>query len=333
MEMGSEFHREKIGFGLGFRYPVLGSLVFSGRTAIETVLREMPWVRKAILPSYCCDSMVEPFRRAGMGVCFYPVNYEDGLKVQVDIPEDVDLVLWCNYFGFKTLMPDMDDFLKRGGVIIEDITHSFLSDKLYHQQSHYLIASLRKWEPINCGGYCAKVEGKLQYEPTNPPPENFIKQKTRVMELKTEYLEDLDEEKKLQFLQIFGDSNHWLAENYSALSIDSWSQEYLRHVDVERQKMIRRSNAHVLYKGLDGLIQFLFSEEDMDCPLFVPVLLEHRDQIRQVMIDNKIYCPVHWPKPDGCNSNLYDMELSLICDQRYGEEDMMRIVKVLKGFL
>ena len=97
--------------------------------------------------------------------------------------------------------------------------------------------------------------------------------------------------------------------------------------------MIRRSNAHVLYKGLDGLIQFLFSEEDMDCPLFVPVLLEHRDQIRQVMIDNKIYCPVHWPKPDGCNSNLYDMELSLICDQRYGEEDMMRIVKVLKGFL
>lgn len=34
--------------------------------------------------------------------------------------------------------------------------------------------------------------------------------------------------------------------------------------------------------------------------------------------------------PMGCGrSNLYDMELSLICDQRYDESDMEKIVSVL----
>ena len=67
----------------------------------------------------------------------------------------------------------------------------------------------------------------------------------------------------------------------------------------------------------------------MDCPLFVPVLLENRDKVRKHLTENKIYCPVHWPKPEGADSNIYDMELSLICDQRYGVNDMERIVSVL----
>lgn len=47
------------------------------------------------------------------------------------------------------------------------------------------------------------------------------------MELKKEYLLDLDKEKKTRFLSMFGESNLWLAENYSGLSIDPWSKEYL----------------------------------------------------------------------------------------------------------
>ena len=328
-EIGSEFHKMEFGKGRGLSFPLEGCLVFSGRTAIETVLKELPHAKKAVLPSYCCDSMIEPFRKAGMIVEFYPVRYENGLKIDVLISEDIDILLWCNYFGYHTPMPDLTDFKKNGGVVIEDITHSLLSSSPFNTQSDYLVASIRKWEPINCGGYCASMNGGLTHVPVLMPSTGFVDNKTSAMNMKTEYLNDLDEQKKQQFLAMFGESNHWLAENYSELAIDPWSEEYLTHVDAEEQKRIRRSNAHVLYEGLKNKVQFLFSEEDMDCPLFVPVVIPNRNEVRKILTENRIYCPVHWPKPEGCCSNLYDLELSLICDQRYNEDDMKRIGSVI----
>ncbi len=58
-EIGSEFHRMPFESGHGLILPAPGSLVFSGRTAIETVLKEIPEARKAALPSYCCDRMID----------------------------------------------------------------------------------------------------------------------------------------------------------------------------------------------------------------------------------------------------------------------------------
>ena len=151
------------------------------------------------------------------------------------------------------------------------------------------------------------------------------------MEQKSQYLAVPDEVIKTEYLAAFRESNEWLGKNYSGLGIDDYSANYISRVDVKTQREVRRKNAHILYEGLKNKIRFLFDESRMDCPLFVPVVLpENRNQIRQHLCDNKIYCPVHWPHPNAeCESNLYDMELSLICDQRYTEEDMERIVSVL----
>lgn len=314
-EIGSEFHKVAPDSGHGLIYPRPGSLVFSGRTAIEAVLQQLPDAHTALLPSYCCDSMIVPFRAAGIDVKFYQVEWDEALKIEIDGSSDI--LLWCNYFGFKNSLPAFD------GVVIEDITHSYLSESPCHPQSDYLVASLRKWEPVNCGGYCSvEVEGTT-------PPDEFITLKTAAMELKAEYLGDLAEEKKPRFLKMFTDSNHWLAKNYAGLAIDQFSREYIGSVDMEKQRRIRWENAIALYEGLRDKVQFMFPIEDMGCPLFVPILLPNRDKVRAHLTKNEIYCPIHWPKPEGCESNIYDMELSLICDQRYGIEDMKRIVSTL----
>lgn len=318
-EIGSEFHRVAHDSGHGLIYPRSGSLMFSGRTAIESVLFHLPDAHTALLPSYCCDSMIVPFRTAGIDVSFFDVRWEDGLKIRID--KSADILLWCNYFGFKSDIPDYD------GIIIEDITHSFLSNSSYHPRSDYLVASLRKWGPINCGGYCSVVMEGID------PPDEFIKLKTTAMELKAEYLEDLDEKKKQKFLQMFGRSNRWLSEHYSGLLMDSYSREYLEHVDIEKQRRLRRRNATILYEGLKDRVQFMFPIEEMDCPLFVPILLPNRDEVRMFLNEHEIYCPIHWPKPDRCISNIYDMELSLICDQRYVSEDMERIVSTIQKII
>ena len=320
-EIGSEFHLVKPENGKGIIFPRIGSLVFSGRTAIEEVLKQIPDTKTALLPSYCCDSMIEPFRRAGIIVKFYNVNYTNSLKFYIS--DTADVLLWCNYFGFITEIPKYD------GLIIEDITHSLFSDISCHPQSDYLVASLRKWEPVYSGGYCS-VNLEL-----NKPPMDFIERRQLAMELKKKYLDSPEPEIKSIYLSLFRDNNLWLSKNYSSLSIDDFSRYYLGKIDFENQKKKRRDNANILYEGLKNKVKFIFPKETMDCPLFVPIIISSgRNEIRQKLIDNKIFCPIHWPHPNAkCESNLYEIELSLICDQRYSEDDMERIISVIKKII
>ena len=318
-EVGSEFHKMELDAGRGIFFPGVGSFTFSGRTAMETVLKKLPHIETALLPSYCCDSMIEPFRRAGISVDFFDVEYDGTLRYEIN--KSADMLLWCNYFGFKNEMPDFN------GIIVEDITHSLLSDISHHMRSNFLVASVRKWEPLYCGGYCSVTTDSIE------PPGEFVENKSRAMELKTQYLVDGDEDKKAEYLSLFRKSNEWLANNYSGLGMDHYSREYLTSVDIERHKEIRRRNARILYEGLQGKVDFLFPLDQMDCPLFVPIVCANaaeRNKLRNKLTAERIYCPVHWPHPNAdCQSNLYEIELSLICDQRYNEDDMERIVSVL----
>lgn len=310
---------------------------FSGRTAIETVLKDIGPVKKACLPSYCCDSMIEPFRKQGIEVCFYSVYYENELVIKYNFPDDCQIVLFCNYFGFETpFLPDdfVEEFHSKGGYIIEDITHSFLSIPQKHSQSDYYVVSLRKWFPICSGGLFMKRIGRIKNKPVLQPGIEFIEKKLAAMCLKKKYIDAGNIGDKNKFLELYETTNNWFAKNYSNMSIDEQSMNYLESNQYEIVAKKRIENATVLYDALDRIkdISLLFDREKMRCPLFVPIIVnpECRGEIRSKLIENAIYCPIHWPNPNAdCNSNLYDMELSLICDQRYDEKDMMRIVQII----
>lgn len=338
-EIGSEYEYVEQRQGKGMPFPVNimdFTFVFSGRTAIETILKNETSIKKATLPSYCCDSMIEPFRRAGIEVDFYPVYFDERFKIDISVADDTDCILWCNYFGFNNDMPNFQKFKKKGGIIIEDITHSLYSRKQYHNQSDYLVASIRKWNSVLCGGYCAAVNSVLLNKPEQLPDDTFLFRKRKAMQDKSAFLHGDCRIKKAEFLSEFSEANEWLAKNYSGLTIDSESYSFIHSVCMDTDMETRRKNAKVLYEGLNNNrdITFLLDIEEMDCPLFVPVIIHNgkRDVIRKKLIDKEIYCPIHWPKPKAeCESNIYDTELSLICDQRYNEEDMNRIVEVLNN--
>ena len=311
---------------------------FSGRTAIETVLRNLPSIKAAMLPSYCCDSMIQPFRDLGIKVSFYDVFWQDGFNVQIGDTSDVDLILWCNYFGFKQTMPILRTFTKNGGIIIEDITHSYMSTAPCDSQSHYVIASIRKWLPLISGGYCASRVSYLNVKPGTNVSKHFIDLKSGAMKQKTTFLDNPDDELKDNYLRDFSSSNHWLSKNYSDTLIDEESMQILSHIDKPSIIRKRRENAEIIYKHLVACkeISPMFDQKDMDCPLFVPVVLnsaDERNKLRSLLTSQKIYCPIHWPKPnENCSSNLYDLELSLVCDQRYEKSDMERMMQIIEGF-
>lgn len=313
--------------------------VFSGRTAISLVLEDADAHGKAMLPSYCCDSMVEPFRKRGMDVGFYHVKASGGFHISFDeIPDDCTVLMVCGYFGFE--MPRLPEetvhrLHDNHGIIVEDITHSLLSGSRMCPESDYTVASLRKWFPLLSGGVAGKRSGSFRFKPTEQPSKEFLELKQKAMMQKRAYISAGNMGEKDAFLQLFRQANDWLATHDSNLRMDDVSLRLLLKQDIATIRERRRGNAYELYRCLEGQgrMRFLFGSGQVLAPLFVPVVLEqnYRERVHRALIQEGVYCPVHWPKPNAdCESDLYETELSLVCDQRYDEPDMQRMAEIIK---
>ena len=102
----------------------------------------------------------------------------------------------------------------------------------------------------------------------------------------------------------------------------------------EHVKVRRLNNACYLVDELKKIgIEPLLPLNDDHVPLFVPIILKNRNEIRKNLFQMEIYCPVHWPL-DGLEikrgKQMAREELSLIIDQRYGRKEMDEIISVLK---
>lgn len=349
-EIGSEFSIGAFPDSLESMFPKwlqFGSdriLTFSGRTAIECALidiLEKREVREALLPSYCCASMIEPFEKAGINVQFYDVFLDakcQRLCVDLVIQKETEIVLFCNYFGYETPYPKetLAKFKEKGGIVIEDITHSLLRENPYHLESDYYIASVRKWGALLSGGLCCKRTGKLVDMSLKEPEKSYQMNKKKAMLLKEQYLQSGDETVKSEYLNLFSQCNRELGEQYSKLIMDDISALLIQEWDIIDIRQKRKQNSMFLHERLKKLdcIKPLFELREEDYPLFIPIVCKDEQQrmkLRQRLTQENIYCPIHWPKPsETCKSNLYKTELSLICDQRYSTVDMQRICEVIE---
>ncbi len=139
-------------------------------------------------------------------------------------------------------------------------------------------------------------------------------------------------------LEIYKEAEEYLDHLEGVSGADPDDIKVIQHLDISRIRAQRRKNARILMCELKDQLIFPSFETD-DCPMFVPILVPHekRDELQGYLIQHEIYCPVHWPvskyhKLKGRESEIYQNELSIICDQRYTEEDMYRIVDTIDRF-
>ena len=113
--------------------------------------------------------------------------------------------------------------------------------------------------------------------------------------------------------------------------MDEESLKILQTMDIEEIRKKRIYNSKIIEENFVNSddAKLLYNYKNGDCPIFVPIILKKRDYIRKKLIDNNIYCPIHWSNFDNFRNNIYANELSLICDQRYDENDMKREVKII----
>lgn len=312
--------------------------VLSGRTAIDIIIQNIMAVRNVksvCLPAYCCESMIDPFVRRGIEVSLYDISYDGNLHYHID-EKYVNIFYVNNYFGYENTISSeiIQKFKEKGTIIIYDKTHSlFMSNDKVDELADYSFASIRKWMGVISGAVVYKTNGTFTQSLKDYP---FLQCKCEAMREKALFINGDPTVDKQTFLSKYGEFAHHLTEDYQdyvmdELSFSIWSKS--NKVDIRNQ---RRENAAVLH--MERNLQFISELTSNACPIFVPVFFENSEQrnaVRKALIDAKIYCPIHWPKNSLITSDMkvneiFDRELSLICDQRYSTDDMNRIIEIIK---
>ena len=326
-EIGSEFWDAPVIEKENGLFPKGTQWYLSGRSALQAIIRELKDCSSVAVPSWCCDSMIKPFSDAGFRIDFYPVYWENGIVQEPSMESDVLFLM--DYFGYTPEPARTEGY---EGIIIRDVTHSLFSAS--YSDADYYFGSLRKWCGVWTGGFAWASDGsRLDVE---DPDEQYISLRKLAMEDKRDYIYGTSAGGK-GYLDIFGKAEQML-ETAGIEGASDRDISIASHLDVSLLVNKRRSNAKVLMEALGEWLIFPTLRKQ-DCPMFVPVLVPggKRDLLRAYLIRHNIYCPVHWPLSSFHNTEyidhlIYDNELSLVCDQRYGENDMKYIVDTIHSF-
>lgn len=352
-EIGSEFWTgcSPVGrHGCKWQQPKDWSLIetLSGRVALEYVVERLKstGAKSVYMPSYCCHTMIEPFTKHCFKVSFYDVVLtESGLKRQFDSNHGCDVVFLLDYFGHidKGTAIIAKEQKTKGKTAIYDVTHSIYSDfdpTVYD----YVFGSYRKWMDVNCGFVATKGAIVVNTQADWKQFDEYVDMRTRMFDLKSRYMDGEDVDKQ-QFLVWINEAEEMLEQNYHHSLPDQRSLDVIEKTDLPTLMMARRNNAKILMDGITDLADerircFVKKLGVHDTPLFVPVWIhaDIRNDLRRYLIEHSIYCPVHWPLSEmhmisDEAKQLYNCELSLVCDQRYSSTDMYRTIDWISEYL
>ena len=303
------------------------SWFISGRAALGFILKDIlsryENIETVALPSWCCDSMIEPIIRNNLKPVFYEVGIKDNrLYRNKDIETDVFINL--DYFGFECV-----DSFDNKSIVIDDITHSIFNKN--KTNADYYFGSLRKWAGFKTGGFAYCKDG---FKISIPDKTNieYVEKRKMAMNMKREYIDGLRDDKK--YLEIFKDGEDML-ENLYDYKADEDDIVKAMYLDIDLIKKKRKENVDVIMKHFKDYC--IFDDND-GSKLFVPIIVpgNYRDELRRQLINKQIYCPIHWPLTKLHNIKddyIYQNELSLICDHRYDTKDIEYMCKMILDIL
>lgn len=183
--------------------------------------------------------------------------------------------------------------------------------------------------------------------------EIFVRTRREMMTRKWEYLHgqgDPQERRALKedYLKKNREMEAWL-DDYAGISAMSDESAYILSLEDEAAcRERRRENLAYLHKELARLneklacrTQFVpvFDTIQGAASLYYPVYAGNRDELQRFLAVNGVYAPTLWPigkENADCLSEderyIYEHILALPIDQRYGIEEMRRVVEVLEQY-
>ncbi|MGI0528394.1 hypothetical protein [Treponema socranskii] len=319
----------------------LCNLFSSGRGALSAILEKMYnediTMHKCgrereggvLLPDYLCSSITQVCIDRKIPYRFYHIR-EDLLPDEKDIftkLDDNSVVLLISYFGLidtDSIAAKIKKHSPNIVIIIDDVQNFYSSSESIFWD--YRFNSYRKWFAVPDGAEIFCKFGVLRC----PEKENEFAQYKFSGNILKNFSGWVNDSICLDLIE---KGEEFLDKQYDC-KCSKISKALINQIPYEKIKDVRKRNAKFIHDELEKLgIKHIYNE--MGVPLFIPIFLDNRNEVRKEMFENNIFTPVHWLyESEELNGNIknhiYDTELSLICDQRYSLEEMEIQIEVLK---
>lgn len=313
--IGGYFEIEKAGNGI---FPhSKGILLNTGRNALEYILQLLPDIKKVYLPYYTCEVVLEPIIKLQLSYSFYHINANFELDSDLSLSEGEYLIV-NNYFGIK------DNYIQRladcyGDQLIVDCSQAFFAPVIAGLKMFY---SARKFVGVPDGGIAYGVDGQF----ANKLPQDVSESRLDHLYIRRDYGAEAG-------FKIYQSNEERLDGQYIKRMSD-FTRNVLLNIDYSTIVQRRFANFKILHAALGYKNAVRVSAEHVVCPMAYPFYSDS-SSLRDFLIKHRIYVAKYWPNVlDWCS--VTDLEYSLTnhviplpIDQRYGEEDMKKIIRLL----
>lgn len=289
-----------------------------GRTALLYLLSALR-CKKILLPYFLCDSVTERCVASDMEVEFYSID-RDLIPQMSRSLTDGEYIYLVNYYG-QLSDEAILSYKKKYKNIIVDHTHSFFQRPLSGIPTIY---SCRKYFGLPDGAY---LSADIPDAPTLP----MDKSRERMEHILGRYEGNAS------------DYYHIMLEHAAAFhkeppkSMSRLTRNLLNAIDYEAVRKKRNENYDYLHTELHSFHALSFIKPDG--PFTYPFYSKHAPGIRKALAARNIYIPVYWSNilkemaPDTVEYDYSAHILPLPCDQRYGTQELYRLVTELKSCL
>ena len=292
-----------------------GILLNTGRNALEYILRCIGEVKGVYLPYYTCEVVLEPLKKLHIPYFFYHINAKFEMVEDLQPKEGADIIA-NNYFGIK------DAYIlflaeKYEAHLIVDCAQAFFAKPIPDIKSFY---STRKYVGVADGGVAYGVDGKysLLFDEDDSTSHDSHLRIRKEHGAEAGFKDYQQNEMKL--------------DNQPIRLMCRNTCDILWHIDYDKVIARRRANFDYLHAALKNknLLQ-LPEMESFVCPMVYPFVKGNDRNLRKELIDKKVFVAKYWPNVHQLNSYEAEYDLAtrvvpLPCDQRYGEEEMNRII-------
>ena len=316
--IGGYFELAEMDYEYG-NLPVDGIALNTCRNALEYIISQLADVKRIFVPYYTCEAVIEPLKRLPVKYKFYHINEQLEIAEEQTL-EEGDYLIANNYFGIKdTYIAELAE--KYRDKLIVDNAQALFAPVLPNIKAAY---SARKYVGVADGGFAVGVS----------------------VACASDYEEDnsLEHDSHLYIRKIKGaeagfidyQANECKLDNQPIKKMSSQTKHILSQIDYSSVIENRRQNYTILCDALNEKNKLqLPSIDSFTCPMFYPFMTDD-ESLRGRLIQNKVFVARYWPNVlEWCQEDELEYKLAthiipLPIDQRYGVDDMERIIELIK---
>lgn len=291
----------------------------TGRNCLEYILMNRHY-KKVYIPYYTCDAVFEPFEKLGVKYDFYHINQSFEIDNNITLNSDEGLI-YTNYWGINN--HHVAYYAKKyGSRLIVDNTQAFFDKHIDGIDTFY---SCRKFFGVPDGAYL--------YTDANCSEDIPI---SYSYDLTLYLLKRIDLSPEAAY-DDFHKTEHRLS-NLPIRKMSAFTDRMMHSINYSECIEKRIRNFNLLHDSLGSSNQLHILLSDKIIPMVYPYLTDNKT-LRDSLINNRIFVPKYWPNVEKwCNNSEMEVYLTnhilpLPIDQRYGVEDMLYIINVIKRSL